>query len=371
LDSNYVPLKTSGNESTAPYLYPQALVKQLKLNKEPKYKKNDFIMVIDNGKSNPQSESKELRRLIIHEIFHGLGFMSLASVKKLTDNDVYNIYNPGEPLQFNETDRYAILPYTVPSFSQKLLDITDGEEYLDQLINTEISKFMPFSVFDKNIVSLKSGEKLFDDLEFYYKEASQKCLPKNGSPLLLKESTDKKISDCFESISSETQEIITRNIRDHYFEPQTLGILTDDGETVPLQTMGYLYVPGSSVSHIANPLYDLIFTKLIQYGPEAVKNYYDETTEKLRKEYVLEYYDDNYILYFSDEDDLTFDEMLQLLPNNEYHPLIGEGIIKIMKTLGWTEKGEQKSNETYYLDESLDIPESNNFEYMFKRRYEI
>jgi len=62
LDTNYVPLKTSRSKSSAPYLYPQALAKQLKLNKQPKYKKNDFIMLINTNNSTLQLNN-DLRSL--------------------------------------------------------------------------------------------------------------------------------------------------------------------------------------------------------------------------------------------------------------------------------------------------------------------
>ena len=63
--------------------------------------------------------------------------------------------------------------------------------------------------------------------------------------------------------------------------------------------------------------------------------------------------------------------MEKLLPNNENHPLIGNDIVEVMKTLGWTEKGKRKSNKTYYLDESINIPESNDFKYFYMKKYEI
>jgi len=370
IDPNYVSLKSSRSRSSTPYLYPQALAKQLRLNKEPKYKKNDFLMVINNCNSFPQSRDNELRSILIHEILHGLGFMSLIPVRQLTDNDEFNIDAPAKPLLFNETDKYAIFPYTLPLYSEKLLEITNEEEYLDQLINTEISKFMPFSVFDKNLVSMKSGEKLFSDIKSYYKEANRNCLPENGS-LLLKESTEKSSSDCFESLSSKTRKIITRSIRDNFFETRALGILTNDGDMIPLQTLDGMFLPGSSVSHINNPIYEKVYTEIEEGHPEFLEEIYDLSTGKFTKEAVIEYFDENFILYFSDEDDLTVEDMLELLPNNKKHPLIGDGIIKIMKTLGWTEKGKRESGKRYYLDESIDIPEANSFEYVYKRRYEI
>jgi len=328
-------------------------------------------MIINNCNSLPEGRNNELRSLLIHETLHGLGFMSLFTFKKLSDNDVFNIDSPIEPLAFNETEKYAILPVTISMYNENLLEITDEKEYMDQIIETEVSKYLPFTVFDKNLVSLKSGEKVFGKLKSYYKEVNKKCLSKDGSPLLLKETTDKKLSECFESLSSKTQETITRIIKEYLFESQTLGILTKDGDTVPLQTFNGQYLPGSSVSHPVNPLLEEIDKAIAENRTEFLNDVYNATTNKVYKESVSKYYDDNYVLYYADQDDLTVEEMLELLPNDKNHPLIGNGIIKVLKTLGWTEKGKRRSNKTYYLDESLIIPESNEFEYLYIRKYQI
>jgi len=371
LDPNFVSLKSSRSRSSTPYLYPQALVKQLRLNKEPKYKKNDFIMVVNNCNSVPELKDNELRSIIIHEIFHGLGFMSSIPIIQLTDNDVFDIDSPAKPIMFNETDKYAFFPYRVPLYNEELLEITNEEEYLDKIYNTEFSKFMPFNIFDKNLVSIKSGKKLLSDIKSYHKEVNRNCLPEDGSSLLLKESTEKALSDCFESLSSKTQRIITRSIKENFFETHALGILTDDGEMIPLQTLDGMFLTGSSISHINNPIYDKAYAAIEEGHIELLEEIYDLSTGKVNKEAAIKYYDENFVLYFSDEDDFTIEEMLELLPNNKNHPLIGNGIIKIMKTLGWTEKGKRESSKRYYLDESIDVPEANVFEYLYKRRYEI
>jgi len=370
-DPNYVSLKTSNDSSSAPYLYPQALAKQLKLDKEPVYKRNDFIMVINNCNSIPEFKNNEIRSILIHEIFHGLGFSSLAFVSKLDDNDVFSIDGGESQINFNEEEKYAIFPYMIPSYSKKLVEMTTEEDYMNQLYISEIPNYAPYSVFDKNLASIESGEKLFEGLEFYYKEANQKCLPEDGSPLLLKDTTDKYFNDCFEKLSPETQELITHIARDYYFESHTIGILTKDGDIVPVQTMDGTYQPSSSVSHITNPLYDKLYSVSRRFDPVSLNELIDFQTGEFKLEAILKYYDDNYILYFSDEDDFTVEEMLELLPNNKKHPLIGDGIVKIMKTLGWTEKGEKRSKDTYYLDESISLAEAEDFEYMFMRRYEV
>jgi len=71
---------------------------------------------------------------------------------------------------------------------------------------------------------------------------------------------------------------------------------------------------------------------------ESVKDMCIPNTKIVKEDYILKYYDDNYVMYMTDEDDFTVEEMLEKLPNNKKHLLIGNGIIKIMTTLGWTQK---------------------------------
>ncbi len=364
IDSNYVPLKESKDKASIPYLYPQTLVKQLKLNKQPKYKKNDFILVINNCNSMPEYRDNELRSILIHELLHGLGFMSLTSVIELKNDDGYSIDSAGISLEFDMNKKYAIFPNSMLSLNEKLLEITEEEEYMNQLYDSNSSKPLPFSVFDKNIVSLESGKKIFDDLKSYYKEVNEKCLPKDGS-------TNKYSSDCFKKLSAKTQKTITNIIKENYFILHTLGILTVDGNVVPLQTMNGTYSSISSVSHPNNPLIDEIYSVPEEERQNFLNEIIDFTIGTLKKEALIKYYDDNYVLYYFDNDNLTVEEMIELLPNNPTHPLIGDGIFNVMKTLGWNGKGDKKSNKIYYLDETFDIPEANSFEYVLKKKYEI
>ncbi len=200
----------------------------------------------------------------------------------------------------------------------------------------------------------------------------QKCIPEKGY-LLLKDASDKYLSDCYNNCSPKTQNVISKITKDYFFDADTLGILAYDGDVVPLQTMLGKYVPGSSVSHMNNPLYDELFRRVKEYGSksEQVNELFNKSDGTFKDEKVIKYYDDNYVLYFSDEDDYTVEQMLELLPNNKKHPLIGNGIVKIMKTLGWTEKGMKRNTKLHYLDETLELPAPGYFEYLNKKRYEL
>ena len=368
-DANVVPLRTSNKKSSPPYLFNQALAKQIKINKKPKYKENDFTLVINNCNTSTECKNNELRTVIIHEMLHGLGFMSKPKVIKMTDNK--NDNKIGEII-FTENDKYAFYTQTATSYNKKLMKITKTEEYENQLYNSKITNFIPFNIFDKYLVSLKTGDRIFKNIPFYYEELNKKCFPKGSFSLTLKDFTTSFIYDCVKNLSSETQIIVNRIIKDHYFDVNTLAIETYDGEKIPLQTLNGQYSYSNCVSHINNPIFNELYRRVEEYGPnsESVIDMFNLDTS-FKEDYILKYYDDNYILYMSDEDDFTVEEMLKKLPNNKKHPLIGNGIVKIMATLGWTEKGRKRNNHIHYLDETINIPESQVFKYYYKRMYDI
>jgi len=363
IDPNFVPLKTSKKSSSIPYLYPQALVKQLKLNKEPDYKKNDFVLVINNCNSIPEFRNNEIRSILIHEILHGLGFLSSTKVINLD-----NVNNP--TVNFDNNSTYAFLPYVTPFYNEKMLEINDVQEYSSELLNTELSKFTPFSSFDKYIVSIETGKKIFEGLKSYYEELNKNCLPTDGAPFTYQNFTTIFIKECFgNNLSSKTQEKIA-DVIENYFKFNSLGFLTKDGEIIPLQTFNGMYTSASSVSHPTNPVYNLINEK--KDDPDfSVEDIMNVNNGIFNLDVILENYDENFILYYADQDNFTVEEMMELLPNNKKHPLIGDGIVKVMQTLGWTTKGEKRSKSVYYVDESIEIPEAGNFEFQIKKMYEL
>jgi len=370
-DINFIALKSSNDTSSVPVLYPQALTKQLNLNKIPNYYKNDFIMVINNNNSRPELKEDEYRNVIIHEMLHGLGFSTLFNVVQLDFYD-YNVYfDDMRYMYIFEGLKYITFPSINPSFSDKLMEITHTKEYLDQLDNTKVSKFTPYSIYDKYLVSTETGEKIFDDnLQYYYKEINQKCYSED---LMLKDMTDQFVKKCIEKLSPEIQEMVSTLPTKYYFNKSTLGIQTKDGDIIPVQTLKNLYMPASSVIHIASPLLDKFMKRNEENDTEINNNELieNESVEDIKPEDFYKYYDENFILYMADSDDLTIEEMLELLPNNPKHPLIGDGIVKILKTLGWTEKGDKRSDEVYTVDDSIEIPENNYFKYLFMQKFEV
>jgi len=374
IDRNFVSLKSSTDSVS--YLYPQALSKQLNLDKEPNYKKNDFIMAVN---SNPKYRDNEIRHILIHEMLHGLGFASGNNLIRASDKEdqndeldklyLYSLFEPDKKLT------YSIIPTAFPLLDEKKLqEVTNAVEYAEALSNTEVSKFLPQVIFDKYLVSLETGEKLYDDFGLYHEELNKKCLPQDGTTLLMDDINNQFAKNCYEKFSPEKQDAIKHIVEDHYFKANSLGFLSKNGDIVSLQTFENSFDFGSSVSHPRDPFYDYYENLLNEYYINNDTSFFDlidQSTGSYKLESLVEYYDDNYILYFSDDTNMTVEEMIELFPNNKKHPLIGDGIVNVLKTLGWKEKGEPKGNEIYYVDESIIIPEPNVFKYLYMKKYEL
>jgi len=365
-DMNFIPLKSSNDSAT--YLYPQSLSKQLNLNGKPDYKKNDFLMLINSIYF--QDGNRDLRKILIHELLHGLGFGSGITMSKMSDEDTSE--EEENSIISNDGSDYAFIPSSSIAFydEKKLVEIKDKNEFLIQYYNTEITEFLPYEIFDKYLVSMKSGEKLLSDIEFYSKELNQKCLPKDGSPLLIKDSTNKFMKDCFDQLSPETQETVKQIINDYFFKAHSLGFQTDNGDIVQLQTFDDNFYSTSSISHPNDVFEEWLQQTLKEDQDSFIANYMDLNTHKFKMEKISSHYDENYILY-SENNDTPMEDMLKYFPNNKNHPLIGDGIVNVLKTLGWTEKGGKKGKEIYDVDETVQVPESKKFEYEYKIMKEI
>jgi len=336
-------------------------------------------MVINNWNSFPQLKNNELRSLLLHELMHGLGFISNLSLLKL-DNDTTDVDVEkyiADPMIYEEGDVYAIFTNPILNFSDHLKDINDITEYIDQLKQTEITQFYPLSIFDKNFVSLETGERLFDRLPFFYEEINQKCLPNDGTSMLYTKLTNKFGKDCIEKLGKETQDGVTSIAKNYFFKANTIGILTTDGEIVPIQTVDGVFFPGSSINHPRSTYVEKFYFDLYKqnYTEEVVATFDMEEVAKgllaLNKETIAKYYDGNFMLYMSDIDNLTVEEMLETVAKDNKYGLIGDGIFKVMTTLGWTEKGEPRIEEVFTVDESLYIPEAKAFENLMMRKFDL
>lgn len=389
IDNQNVALKASENEP--PYVYSQALAKQLNLNKEIEFKENDFNILLNNKRYRKDL----LLRLITHEMIHGLGFIEFHKIDYVSDGE--NMERIGlKNTVFNEKSDLndaKILPRPIINYDLEQINQskTCGDVHKGNVIG-----FTPLSIFEKYIVDINSKTKVLEGLENLYQEFSN-CL-KDGNL-----STDKK--KCYESLSPNSKKLMSEIPTKYYMKKDSIGFLTNDNTVVPLQTFEAEYGSGSSVCHSRtdyeafkeeydkyesnmrkelqadfNEKYQSLncdtsvseaCTKLKEMLPsldEEIDSYVK--TEEAKNSYweknISKYFDENFLMNFVTVSEFTSDYLLSTVGKNNRHGLIGNGIVDIFKTMGWTEKGQLKSDKIYYVADDINFPKPASLNQIFK-----
>ncbi|OUM68443.1 hypothetical protein PIROE2DRAFT_58095 [Piromyces sp. E2] len=362
MDINFVPLKTSNDENVPTYIYTQAQAKQLKLNTKPNFKKNDFIFTLNNFKIDPDTmekfAKKRYTRLIVHEIIHAMGFTNNEMISQLKDTDEVVPISPGH-FTTDGSDKFKFLPsLNVDMNWDKLSKAKEFEEYINGLYDAKLKSVSPLSVFSKYIVDIKTKESLFEDLGFIYKDYN--CFDDN---LIIKDITSKKCFKCYSGLSEKIKKSID-NITNHILKSKSIGFLTNKGTVVPLQTFNNEFHPGSSIIHTQFDRNDEI-----RNDPDSRKRFVKGSF--INRKNILEYYDKEALMYYTQADSITDDEFIRTVGKNNREGFIGQDTIDILKTLGWNEKGDKKSDTIYYYDDSIFVPEQNTFKFVNMKLYEL
>ncbi|ORX48391.1 hypothetical protein BCR36DRAFT_354699 [Piromyces finnis] len=362
MDINFVPLKSSNSDNVPPYLYTQAQAKQLKLDYKIEYKKNDFIMVLNNFKIDPDSMEKfaikRYSRFIVHEIIHAMGFTINEVIDELKDTNEVVPLSPGY-ISTDGSDKYKFLPSLIVDMNwDKLGKAKTFEEYINSLYDSKLKAVYPLSIFSKYIVDIETKEKLFENLELLYKEYD--CFEED---LIIKDITSKKCYKCYNELSEKTKKSID-NITEHFLKSKSIGFLINKEDVVPLQTFNNAFFPGNSVIHTQFDKNDEI-----NDDPDKKKKLIQGTL--INKKNIFDYYNKEALMYYTQSDAITNDEFIETIGKDNYEGLIGQDTIDILKTLGWNKKGEKKSDDTYYYDSSISIPEKNTFKFVNMKLYEL
>lgn len=298
----YISLKESTDPNEREYAYPQALAKQLTLDKEVDFADHDLIIYLNTHMA--KEDYSEL--IATHEIIHGLGFMGNGVVI-------------GESIGMFNIEEELFSPYVY----------YDLEGNNDNSYNYHILGFLPFTIFEKFIVPLKNKEDYifrsgFE--EFYSKSVNISSYSLNA----LSSANDQfaALSDIYNDIYKNSKFIDKyREIANLYLTHDSLGFRSNDGEIIKLQSFDDRYLSSSTACHIAVPF------KCESFGT----CFSDDIND----------YDNEYLMYFSYPLQFKTSEMLKKF-NNKYS-LIGPKLLKILTTMGWTEKGTIQEAKTYYV----------------------
>jgi len=299
----FVALKE--NENDEPYLYPQALVKQLEVDSGIPFEPMDFLIYL-NSDYHPDPSQDNRALIAAHEIIHGLGFFHQINPVSVYINNYSNYFNNDfalPPINYIETD--STIRY-------------DG--------------WTPFSVFDKYIVSTANPDDYLHKKLIKYKEHEI------NFEISIKRPTTKQYNtfmSTFKSLEND-QEANAGGVEVArlFSTINAVGFHTKDGKVVELQTFDGSYESASSISHTSVPF-----------------SCRDSSTCNVSNASITE----NYLMYFTVISRASTDKLINTFKNKSKHDLIGDDIVSIMCTLGWNERtgtgsiGSTGNGSTYTL----------------------
>ncbi|OUM59976.1 hypothetical protein PIROE2DRAFT_14352 [Piromyces sp. E2] len=275
------------------YSYPQALVKQFGISDRVKnYAKNDISLYFNTDYIKKYNYGNFLL-VATHELIHGMGFFHLMT----TASAAFKMNFPED----------RIIPQ--PLVHNYRTSVGHEKAY---------EGWIPFTVFDRYIVEVSHPD-------YYIHQGIREYLDDVQVHKLISE---EEVINHFEnlSVSSDTHSF-SKHLVTPFTTKKALGFRTYDGEVVTLQTFKE-YEPMSSVSHIHAP-----------FSCDSSFNCYIPK-EKLNE------VDENYIMYYSVITRSAHD-LVDRFSSQSSHGFIGEKIIKIMKTIGWTEKQDKTYFKTF------------------------
>ncbi|ORX42151.1 hypothetical protein BCR36DRAFT_338006 [Piromyces finnis] len=289
-------ISLSETKDSEPFLYPQALVKQLDVDSDISYDPIDFLIYLNS--SYKPIESQDNRALIAaHEILHGLGFFHQINPISVYLNNYQNYFNNDfalPPIRYEETEN-----------------------------TIAYNGWTPFSIFDKYIVnSSKPDEYLYGKLEKY------KTHEVNFEISIKRPTTQQynKFMSTFKALENDVEAnaggIEVANL---FSTLNAVGFRTKDGKVVELQTFDGRYESASSISHINVPF------KCKSSSTCTVTN---------------ASINENYLMYFTVISKASTSRLVNAFKESK-HELVGSDIVRIMCTLGWNEKGSSSDNNNY------------------------
>jgi len=312
----YLVLKNS--ENGWPFSYPVTLIKQLNIDVEIQYADGEDDVDIDiDINTDKMSDHKYFAGMLAHEILHGMG--------------IYYLIEPLSDMlpNFNITPEVVLPPMDINEY--------DGADS----VLLDIKSFLPPSVYEKNFVDLKKmieNEGKLTENYYFFNESYYGAF--RDFPLnmyiyqpTLDESEKRAYQQFNESLHHWEGYSIAKNFYKAGSTANSVGFLTNKGEVIKLQTYDNEY--SGDLSHISTPYFcesrnkcsieDETDHHLLPYGPNFVM---------LSKYYLM---------------GLSAEEKIQLIAPNNTYGLLGDNIVHMLTTMGWTEKGHERNTKKYYV----------------------
>jgi len=289
-DPSFVTLNITGQGI---YSYPQALVKQFEINKRIRNYGSYDISLYFNTDYLKEHNNGNYILVAAHELIHGMGFFHLMTTASAAFK-----------MEFTE-DR--IIPQPIVHSYRT----SHGNE-------KAFHGWVPFTVFDRYIVEVEHPD-------YYIHRGIQEFLEDVGVHKFLSQGD---IENYFNNIDiSPPTQMYSKSLVHSFCKREAIGFRAYDGEIIPLQTFEK-YEPMSSISHIHSPF--SCSTSMNCNIPE----------EKFKD------IDDNYLMYYTIIS-RPVNELVKRFSCQSSYGFIGEKIIKVLKTIGWTEKQDLNNLKQY------------------------
>jgi len=295
----FVSLKENINDE--PYLYPQALVKQLEIDSKIEFEEMDFQIYLNSDyHPNPSQDNRDL--IAAHEIIHGLGFFHQINPVSVYINNYRNYFRNDfalPPINYLETDNDIIF---------------EG--------------WTPFSIFDRYIVSTADPSDYLHKKLMKYMDHDIGVQVSKRRPTTSQYNAFKNAFQALENDNEANEGGV--EVARLFSTLNAVGFHTKDGKVVELQTFDGTYESASSISHTNVPF--------------SCKS--SSTCNVSNNPSITE----NYLMYFTVISKASTSKLISLFEDKSTHKLIGDDIVSIMCTLGWTEKnGKNSGNGSSYI----------------------
>jgi len=332
LPPSFIYLKESGSNKI--YSYPQALARQLNINgkEQIKFPEMDFTIVI-----NIDQEDEDIEKFgefaLAREILHGMGIITTGD---LVNSNGYKVF---------AEDFYA---------PQRASNIEIDDSDING-VYVKFEKFYPISIFEKYIVpKANPNDFIFDSLNDMHKVTFP--IQYYNFMNVTEDIEMDSIKESYEPFLSTPYYEQAKKIAQLYNIKGSVGFKATDGSVVPLQTFDEQYIKSSSISHIDIPKINTY--SYFEYDPFN-KN---EIKDYLNEDFILNY---TYMFVYD------VDTIASIVAQNNKYGVIGPGILKILTTLGWTEKGQDRSSNpsasmTYEVATEVKIEYTNYVDLMMK-----
>jgi len=302
------------------------LIKQLNTDVNIQYADGEDDVDIDiDINTDKMFDHQYFAGMLAHEILHGMG--------------IYYLIQPLSDMlpDFNISPDVVLPPMNINEY--------EGENS----VLLDVQSFLPPSIYEKNFVDLEKmidNEGRLTENYYFFNESYYGAFRDFPLNMYVHQPLDKNEENIPQQFNESLHHWEGYSIAKDFYQAgstaNSVGFLTNKGEIIKLQTYDNEY--SGDLSHVSTPYFcesrnkcsieDETDHHLLPFGPNFVM---------LSKYYLM---------------GLSAEEKIQLIAPNNTYGLLGDNIVHMLTTMGWTEKGHERNSKKYYVlleDDLIDL----------------